>query len=173
MSKVQTTTDKDSFEAEVKKHFSFLETEFAMAFSGVREMTGDPRDNGILASYNNDQLRAQIGWSEAELSLIVTIRLKRADVLREKRWIYFEPFIEFVTKGACCPIVPQIYYRMSGRATAMAVKERSVLFRNGTSEVLVAVAQRLRSHLNDVIEASSDVIIEFHKWFALGGGSQV
>jgi len=162
-----------SFQNEVKASFEFLEKERLMTFAGVREIKGDLRDSGYVARYRTDEFRIEIGWSEFQLSLSVLIRFShRDDLPRNMKYIYFEPYIEFLSQGKEQSIIPQIYPRMSESRIIKTVEKRQELFKNRSfSTVLVKLAKKLQNNFGVILNASVDQIRDYHNWFNSGGKS--
>lgn len=154
-----------AFESAVRQCFSFLESDHAFHFSGVREVNDGPRDTGVVARYRNDTVRIDIGWSAIEGSLAVLMHMAKDDLSRAERFAYLEPFIEFRTNGSVMPVVPQIYPGMSVRKIEEAMELRAALFGNGLDEALKAVALRLKEHYPTIRDASSDMIRQYHQWY--------
>ena len=166
---VSASNDWD-FEANVKKSFDFLETEFGLTFSGLKEIdSGAPKDSGVVAKYRSDEMRIEIGWSEAEDSLAILLRLENAELTKKEKYIYFEPFVEFISDGAICPIVPQIYHGMSVAKIAKAMEQREKLFAKGVRNVLGLLAKRLHSRIPEIQSATIDVIRKYHRWYGKRG----
>jgi hypothetical protein len=161
--------DQEAFGRDVKATFAFLEPEFGMAFSGLRETRGDPRDRAIIATYDNDSACVQIAWGEMELGLVISIQRRDRSIPKKLRWIYFEPFVEYLTDGKTPPIVPQVYYWMPMRALTSTMRKRRELFSDHANEALAQLAARLRTYLNDVLHAKRDTLVGYHSWFNSGG----
>jgi hypothetical protein len=148
------------FQSSVTQHFAFLETECGMKFRGIKEEdTGDPRDHALIAQYLSNDARINIGWNSVEGSLGVLIRSERNDVLSKERYVYLEPFIEFLSHGAVAPIVPQYYVKA-------VFRKREQLLANGLSPIVEAVANRLRLYIDSVLRASPSTLQAYHQWLA-------
>jgi hypothetical protein len=162
------THDTAFFEYQAKECFAFLETENRMRFTGVRKVgDGDPREAGLVARYRADEFKVDIGWSEIQQSLTVLIHLSADELPRHLRYVYLDSFVEFITGGDEQSIVPQIYPRMSEAAIFDAMKKRQELFDNRPLvEVLNAMAEKLRRHLDGAVKAPIDVIRGYHEWVA-------
>ena len=165
---------KDSlliFQNGVRASFEFLEKEYLMVFTGVREIKEDPRDAGFVARYRTDEHRIEIGWSEYQLSLVISIRFsQRDDLPRNMKFVYFEPYVEFSSRGKEQSIVPQIYPRMGGSRIIKTVEKRQELFKNKSlSEVLRELANKLHNNIDTILNAKDEQIRNYHKWFNSGG----
>jgi hypothetical protein len=159
-----------SFESQVRDAFHFLETEHGMAFSGIKEIKGDPRDSGSVARYRTDDFKVDIGWNNAELSLAVLIQFSRNDLPRQQRHVYLDSFTEFISGQKEQSTVPQIYPRMSEAGIAEAMERRQQLFHDQAfSAILFKLAEKLRRHLDGILNAPVDVIHGYHQWMASGG----
>jgi len=162
-------TDIDAFEAAVRKQFAFLEQDFNLRYSGLEIDEEHPRDTGMVARYSQDDFRVSIAWAPFEMSLSVLIRLSNAGLGRRERYVYLEPFIEFVTNGAVRPVVPQIYPGMSIRKIEEAMELRSRLFENSIGQTLETVSSRLKTYYMTIRDASADDVRQYHQWYEAQG----
>ncbi len=154
------------FESFVREGFSFLECEYGMDFSGVREVgRDDPRESGLVASYRKDGIKVDVAWSEVQNSVIILIHLANEDIPRKVRYIYLESFIEFSSNGVERSIVAQIYPRMSQAGILRAMRERDDLFREITLPgVIDFLSEKLRRHYDEIISPSPEKVIKYHEW---------
>jgi len=157
--------DKKSFEELVVSSFSIVESCAQMSFVGVRTSGGtDPRDAALVARYSGDSLRFDVGWSEYELSLAVLINFERVDVSRAERYVYFEPFVEYLTNGQEKAIVPYVTENMSIKETEATMEQRQAVFRDGLAPVIEKIGIKLQSYLGQLQTASADQIRGYHQW---------
>lgn len=167
------TPDSDSleFESAVKQHFSFLEDEHDFRFTGVREFNDGPRDTGVVASYRrgDGDVRIKIGWSAIEGSLAVLVRSDIDGLSRKERYVYLEPFIEFMSNGSMEPVAPQIYPAMSIAKIMTAMKLRNKIFQHGVAETLEAVGLRLQEFYPSIRDAPAEYIRQYHQWYQSKG----
>lgn len=153
------------FEDQIRHAFAFLEVDYKMFFSRVKEIAGDPRDSGIVARYRCNQLRVDVAWSETELSLAILIYLNRNELPRPSRYIYMDSYIEFIGKGENTDVVPQIYPQMSEKRIFEVMKKRHELFQcNNFIEVLAGAAERLHAYLPVLLKTPAEVIHDYHMW---------
>lgn len=153
------------YAALVKKHFGFLEMIHGMRFGGVRR-TGrdDPRDSALVVRYARVDLRADIGWNESEMSLAVLVRFERDDLSRLDRYVYLEPFIEFLTGWQRKALVPYVKQGMSITQIEGIMSKRAQAFKNGLDSVIPALASKMEAFFSQIEAASSDTIRHYHTW---------
>ena len=164
------TSNDCNVTARIKKSFEFLEKEFGFTFSGLRVINnGSLRDSGVVAKYRSNQIRIDIGWSPAEFSLSILLRLEDARLTRKERYIYFEPFIEFISNGVMHPIIPQIYHGMSVAKIDEAIEKRKDLFAKGSADAVDLLAKRLHDHFTEIQSTAIDVIRKYHEWYESRG----
>jgi len=159
------TTDTTFFQSEVKNCYLFLEKRFGMNFCGVSETkTHDPRDSGIVARYSQQDITVYICWSKFEKSITITIKFDGKNLTRDEKYIYFEPFLDFISKGIIKPIVPYVYNKMSTSEISSLIKKREKLFEHGFLEVMKKVAQRLEDYFDKIQSISEEQIKSYHLW---------
>lgn len=161
--------NRSMFKSEVCGHFEFLQSEYGLAFRGIRLNEGDPRDRCLIARYWGDTLRVDIGWNDFESSLGVLILFKSSDIERDCRHIHLEPFIEFITNGNTKPIIPQIYPGMSAANIARAIESRNILLEHGFGWLVEKVAARLREHFPTICATTRTTLRRYHQWYTNHG----
>ena len=158
-----------TFERAIRQCCGFLESDQGFQFTGVREFNDGPRDRGLVAGYRQGEARIRIGWGALEGSLVVSVRLDADNLNRAERWVYLEPFVEFVSNGEVAPVVPQIYPGMSVRKIEKAITLREQLFQNGVGGALETLASRLREYYGVIRAAPPETIRQYHQWFQRAG----
>ncbi len=157
--------DDQSFEEMVKVSFGFAESAFRMRFCGVRPSGGDdPRDAALVARYTGSRFRFDIGWNEFELSLAVLINFDNPDLKRHERYVYFEPFVEYLTEGEETAIVPYVAENMSIRQIEAVMKRRRSVFQRGLSSVVEEVGRKVQYHFRKLVDASAEQVQGYHQW---------
>lgn len=162
-------SDIDEFEKAAIEGFMFLESDFGFKYSGLKIVQEDPRDSYVAAKYRSDSLRVDVVWNPLEMSISVFIRLNNYDLDRRKRYLYFEPFIEYMSEGLMKPIVPQIYPGMSVRNIECAMEQRNKCFENGVSQVVKALAEKVREYFRVIDSMTNDDLERYHEWYLVRG----
>lgn len=160
--------DKEGqYENFIKRNFEFLENE-GMAFVGTHRAGGsDPRDTGLVASYSREDFKVKIGWSKSELSLTAMARFNSNELAGKERFVYMEPFVEFLTQGRVCAVVPYIKENQGSRGLTRILKERSDVFeRHGFDGVVELLAGRIKTYFNDIVSAPPGVVQKYHRWMS-------
>lgn len=166
----KTEEDQASFEVRVRDAFPFLEDIGQMKFVGVRVAGGnDPRDSSLVARYVGDHLRLEVGWNEMERSLAVLLRFEREDLGRIERYVYFEPFVEFLTKGQTKAIVPYVREGMSITQLKVIMDGRTRVFNEGFTQVIKELGAKMNSFFSRIKTASSEDIRRYHAWMKSAG----
>lgn len=156
---------KNDFATKVRKHFAFLEDVAALKYAGVRISGGsDPRDRALVARYERDDMRVDIGWNSAECSLAVLLKYEQDGLFGNNRYIYLEPFIEFFTNGQTKPIVPYVREQMAIKEIQAVADQRINLFKNGLDAVMSALAVRMESFLRELESIPLATIEGYHQW---------
>jgi hypothetical protein len=165
-----TEEDQTSFESRVRDAFPFLEDIGQMKFVGVRVAGGSaPRDSALVARYVGDHLRLEVGWNEMERSLAVLFRFEREDLGRIERYIYFEPFVEFLTNGQTKAIVPYVREGMSLTQLKMIVDGRKMVFNEGFTQVIKKLGAKMSLFFGRIRTTSSEDIRGYHAWMKSAG----
>jgi hypothetical protein len=160
---------KELFEKVTSSSFLFLENDYGMRRGNVRITNRrDPRGITIRIRYESDKNRIDIGWgiNEDGLGILIWDKSLANDAAKtgQKSFVYFEPFVEFVTKGADMPIVPQVYPGMSVNRICEVVEDRNKLFKSSFGKLVERLAEKLRKYLSDIVSEDSCVFDEFHQW---------
>jgi len=163
--------DIDSFDAAVSQHFSFLESEFDLRRTGVSVVDEDPRDSYMVAKYRQGEFRVDIAWNPFAMSLGVLLRVENGELGRRERYVYLEPFIEFMSNGEITPVVPQIYPSMSVGKIEKTMELREKRFAAGVEDPLSELANRLKIHLPEIRSCKSQVVRDYQDWYQSFGGS--
>ncbi len=138
-----------------------------MSFRGVRCSGGpDPRDAALVARYAGSDWRFDVGWNKFELSLSLLVKFERPDWQRQQCYVYFEPFVEYLTQGRERAIVPYITERMSVRNMASVMLRRQACFAKGLAPVMSALGEKARNFLKPVRGASHEQVQGYHTWIA-------
>ena len=162
-------TESEAFEAAVMEQFSFIEQDFNLRYAGLKTVEGDPRDSGVVAKYRQGEFRVNIAWAPFEMSLGVLIRLNNSDLGRRERYVYFEPYVEFISDGSLLPVVPQIYPGMSVTNIEKAMKNREHLFEHGLGDAISKIAERLRAHLGNLQGSPAETVRRYQEWYQARG----
>lgn len=158
-------TMASEFEASIKSDFDFLKTECGYDGRVVRSVDGDPRDSYLLARFSKDDERIDVAWNEMAKSLSILIRLSNDQLRRKERYVYFEPYVEFVSKGVAKPVAPQLFPSMTMKAIETVMHQRNEVFKNGISSTMASLAEKLREYHSMVLSSSAETIREYHKWY--------
>jgi len=153
------------FSKAIEKYFQFLVTDHGFIYRGVMHVDEDPRDSYYLARFNKGEERIEVCWSDLEKMLSIMFKLANKGLERRECFVYFEPFIEFVSEETLTPIVPQYYKRMTMRQTNSVMRQRDRLFGGGVETILKRLAERLQSNVNLVRCSSPDIVRSYHVWY--------
>jgi hypothetical protein len=157
--------ERAEFEAAVRNHFAFL-SETGLTNRGVRAIGAGGRDSGLAARYEAPGLRLEIGWSKYELSLAVLLKFNFDEMPEEQRYVYFEPFVEFLTGGRDTAIVPYVTDNMRAGSIERVIAECEAVFADGLEAVAQRLGEKLRQRLDLVRAASSEQIRAYHDWIS-------
>lgn len=157
--------DAGEFESAVIDNFHFLERDYGFVYVGISNVREDPRDSYMSAKYRLDGLRVDIVWNPVAMALGIFIKLKNEDLSRYEKYIYFEPFVEFMSKGAVMPVVPQIYPKMSIGEIENAMKQRAEYFENGIAYAVKSLADRFMQYYSFLESTSAEAIKQYQKWY--------
>lgn len=158
-------TMASEFEDLIENNFEFLKVKYGFDRCEIQEIENDPRDAYLLARFSRGDERIDIAWNEMAKSLSVLIRLSNNDLGRKERYVYFEPFVEFLSKGNVLPIAPQLFPQMTMKAIESVVRQRKEVFKDGISSKLVLLAEKLRQYLDTVRSSPVETIREYHNWY--------
>ena len=157
--------DKASFEEMVVLSFGFVEAEAGMIFGSVEKSGGrDSRDAALIARYSGQDFRFDVGWSEYELSLCVLIYFKQLNVPRGERYVYFEPFVEYLTDGDDKAIVPYVTESMSIKKIESTIEQRQVVFCDGLLPVIKKVWRKFQFYMDQMKTTSAEHVNGYHHW---------
>ena len=165
--KQEQTTQKRTvhFADTVRTSFRFLEETGQMCFVGVREGGGDdPRDHTLIVRYECNDLRADIAWCEGEGSLAILLRYNRGDLGKHERYVYMEPFIEFLSDGQYKALVPYVREGMSVEQLRTIMDRRCVLLSDGYEAVVRALGLKTEPFLKKIVSVTSEEIMNYHRW---------
>jgi len=155
----------------VTTSFAFLERDHGMKRAAPRVSNrNEARDLVITVRYDSEEFRLDIAWGAEENALGILIWRKdeagNSQFDSKKRFVYFEPFVEYLSGGSETPIIPPIFPGMSVTNMCRVMEERQDLFRSPLSELVDRLANRLRTHLPDIMRREASDFENFHKWFA-------
>ncbi len=153
------------FEASIENNFGFLKTKYGFDRREIQNINDDPRDAYLLARFSRDDERIDIAWNEMAKSLSILIRLSNNELGRKERYVYFEPFVEFLSKDELLPIAPQLFPRMSMKAIESVMRQRNEAFRDGISSKMALLGEKLRQYLDIVRSSPIEIIREYEKWY--------
>lgn len=154
--------ERDEFDRLVGKHFSFLE-EAGLSARATRRIGADA-DAGLAKRYEATDVRLDIGWSEFELSLAITLKYNKPQLQEPKRYAYFEPLVEFLGAGLEAPIVPDVRMRMNEGDLMRLMRQRRAAFETGLEPVMKRLAMKLSVHLREVRSITDEQILRYHDW---------
>jgi hypothetical protein len=160
-----TGTMASEFEASIESDFRFLKADYGFECRGVRRVDEDPRDSYLLARFARDEERIDIAWNEMAMSLSILVRLNNDELGRRERYVYFEPFIEFVSKGKVLPIAPQLFPKMTMKSIEAVMRQRSDAFKEGISSRMALLAEKLREYIETIRTSSTETIRGYHEWY--------
>lgn len=158
--------DRTEFEDLLRRSFDVL-YQAGIVAHGVRSSGGsDPRDSSIVARFITEELQIEIGWNALELSLAILIKYRTLALPGSKKYIYFEPFIEFVTNGKERAIVPYITEKMNIRNIELTMDRRRSLFAKGLENVAGHLGRKLQIFLPRIESSSAEEISAYHEWMS-------
>lgn len=175
MSHINNVSEKAHFfEGLVIESFGFLENEFNMSRGKVRILNPkDPREVTARIRYESDSHRIDVGWgiSENGIGILIWSKLCRDDmsIPKDKCYVYFEPFVEYLTNGFEKPISPQVYPKMSVSKILKIMDERRKLFELPLPEIVRRLAIKMKSNFELILSKDIKAYIEFHEWLAVQG----
>ena len=156
----------ESFEEIIKKEFVFLEKSYEFIYSGLNCVDEDPRDSFVAAKYRRFERRIDIVWNSFAMSLGILIKQDHLEQLkRRESFIYFEPFIEYMSCGSVKPIIPQIYPKMSVGKIEKTILARKKCFKNGVEPVIPSLAKRLIENYDAVNLPTLEQVRKYHEWY--------
>ncbi|MES2058224.1 MAG: hypothetical protein V4564_19975 [Pseudomonadota bacterium] len=158
--------DEVGFEEIIRRSFEFLYRPGILPHGTRKSGGSDPRDSSIVSRFTNEDLQLEIGWSNIELSLAILIKYNIPKLSSNKRFVYFEPFIEFITNGEQIPLVPYISEKMSVRNIEDVISMRRSIFAKGLEDVTVQLGYKLQDFLPRVESSSADEILAYHDWIS-------
>lgn len=153
------------FEESIENDFSFLEAMYGFDRREIQDIDDDPRDAYLLARFSRDDERIDIAWNELAKSLSILIRLSNHELDRKERCVYFEPFVEFLSKGDVLPIVPQLFPQMTMKAVESVMLQRNDAFKDGIASRMALLAQKLQQYLDTVRSSPVKMVREYQKWY--------
>lgn len=139
--------------------------EYGFDCNGVRRVDDDPRDAYLLARFAKGEERIDIAWNEMAQSLTILFRISNDQLSRKERYIYFEPFIEFISNGQVLPIAPQLFPRMTLKSIESVMRQRHVTFKEGIGSSMASLATKLREHMESVQSSSAETVRNYHRWY--------
>jgi hypothetical protein len=148
---------------EIVRSFAFL-SEAGMNDRGVRGIGSGGRGSGLVARYEAPVMRLEIGWSEFELALGIMLKYNLSELPDEQRYVFFEPFVEFLTEGREGAIVPFVSDNMSSAALGRVMGDREAVFADGLAPVAERLAAKLKRYFDQVRDASGEQIVAYHAW---------
>ena len=157
------------FQERVIESFSFLEDEFNMKKGRLRLLNqNDPREVTAKIRYESESHRIDIGWGIGENGIGILIWNKssheNSSLPKNKNFVFFEPFLEFLTNGEEKPIIPQVYPKMSVAKIMKAMDEREQLFKTPLADIVTRLAKKLKVNYELVLSKDIRTFIEFHEW---------
>jgi hypothetical protein len=133
----------------VRRCFSFLEEDYAMARSNWVSQRGSPRDATANVRYQSETIAVDIGYALGELNLGILVRRKGPDGQVASRepssFVYFEPYVEYITGGSVKPVVPTSYPRDSTSRVARMAELRKKSYRDRWSKLYRILPKGLSS----------------------------
>lgn len=167
---VQIDHDRARFHSLCDKHFEFLLAEYEMTSKCWVISRSSPRDMAFVVRYTGHVSALDIVWGPGDASLGILVRKKTSDgnVVSKNTadWVYFEPYLDFVTGGAVKPIVPPSYPRDSVVKVAKAFEARSKLLSASFEQVLSSLADRVKQFGGDMIRGDNSQFVAFHAFFS-------
>jgi len=164
------TSRAGEFETVIESDFQFLKTDMGFAYQGVRAEGDDPRDTCLLARFTRDEERVDVAWNEMAKSLSILIRVANDELLHKERYVYFEPFVEFITNGRALPIAPQLFPRFNIKAIETVMRQRQDAFKNGISDPMNLLSKKVADNLAAVLTATTEAIRNYQQWYANRSG---
>lgn len=158
-------SDIEEFEKSAIYNFIFLEENYGFSYIGVAAAQEDPRDSYVSARYRLGDLRVDIVWNPVAMSLGILIKLNMGNLSGKERYIYFEPFVEFISKGLVEPIVPQIYPCMSLGEIKKSMAQRAKCFENGVPHIIESLAKKFKGYYCLLEVVPITVIRQYHAWY--------
>jgi hypothetical protein len=157
------------FEEIVISTFNFLESELNMHRRKLRiSNRNDLRDAAVSIRFESSSHRFEIAWGIGQDGLGILIYnkscLETSTIYNKNCFVYFEPFLEFLTNGEAEPIVPQIYPKMSTNKIIKTMNERKKLFETSLAELIERLANKFKANFETIISKDITSYKEFHKW---------
>jgi hypothetical protein len=159
------------YEEMIITSFNFLESELNMHRGKVRiSNRNDLRDITVSVRFESVSHRLDITWGIYQNGIGILIYnkscLEKSTIHNKNCFVYFEPFVEFLTNGKEKPIIPQIYPKMSTGRIIKVMDARKKIFETSLALIIERLAKKFR--MNYEIIFSKDIVsfTEFSKWFA-------
>jgi hypothetical protein len=153
----------------VRVNFDWLGSTGFSFVKAIEEASGT-RDEVFTAVYSSNEMKITIAFSRVEKSINILIRFNSIQVDRRIRWVYFEPYLEYISTGTILPIVPQVYHGMKPSQILSVMKSRDRLFAEQSfDEVLHALSSRFQQVASQIFSVNTENLTQFHVWYSRTG----
>lgn len=148
----------------VRKYFGFL-SDSGMIAREIYRTGGSYPDAALVARYEAPDLRIDICWGNMEQVISVMLKYNNHHLSDDQRYVYFEPFVEFLSKGQERAIVPMVTEHMDLPGLRRLTRQREALFAGGFEPVMQRVGEKLMRSFDTVRSASSAQILAYQAWW--------
>jgi hypothetical protein len=156
------------FEAAVTRSFRFLEQEHKMRRMPVRlQDRNSPRDAFAVIRYEGPYAAIDVCWTFSTYAVTVIARVRdqagRIASSNPAYYVYFEPFIDFVSNGAVKPVIPYpADYAIN--ALPRVIDRRKLLLQEEFESTIDQLAERVKTYGTNILDGDNTRFVEFHKW---------
>lgn len=155
--------EREDFDKIVRKRFRSL-CDLGMVARGTRRVGGSHWDSHVVSRFEASDWTVEIAWAKGEQILSMSIKYNKADLSDSERYVFFEPFVEYLTDGREKVIVPYVTKDMSLASLRRHETECRAVFAAGLEPVVARLAQKLERFLDQVRSASTKEIKGYHAW---------
>lgn len=156
------------FNEYVHSYFSFLDSDYGMQIGDAKIFDREsPTDAYIRIRCKSEFIVMDIAWGIV-YGLQICIRNKNiAD--KKRNYVYFEPFIEFLTNEKEQPIIPFITGREKNSKTNKLFGEYEKLMRDEQSfkVVLEKLANKLKTYYEAILKCEASRYYDFHEYLKM------
>ncbi|MGH9825007.1 MAG: hypothetical protein ACREDR_17390 [Blastocatellia bacterium] len=160
----ETESDRE-FERGVRKHFSFLESEYSYKVEGLLLLDSEyPKDARAVMRYIGCvgvEIQMSLGGIAVGLYELENGRIpEKVSFYGDEgyaRAINLDSLVRTVTGGAVRSPLPELPYHISNAEMYRRVQKRSELIRTKMSEIIEAYADRLKRYGSEILKGDTSI----------------
>ncbi len=164
------------FENEVRRHFSFLESEYGYSVEGLLMLDSEyPKDaRAVMRYFGSVGIDVQMGLGSITVGLY---ELENGSIPEKvsfsgdegyARAINLDSLVRTVTRGAVSSLLPELPYGITNAEMYRRVEKRSELLRTKKGEIIEAYANRLKQYASEILKGDTAIfpaVQQNHKEF--------